>query len=155
MLKSIVTSQLGPHNCDRTTSTTAISCHSILAFRKNANAQDWSEGTGAVGTSLLVSASHELGHSLGLAHSSVPGSVMSPFYTAARAGVKLTKAVTQTTDNFLTKRVNTHWWPSMLLCGPQDDLEAVQALYGEPVSPAPRTPVIRTKQSVVANNTSS
>ena len=43
----------------------------------------------------------------------------------------------------------------MILCDPQDDLEAVQALYGEPASPAPRTAVVRTKQSVVAHSTSS
>ena len=54
------------------------------------------------GTNLLMTASHELGHSLGLAHSNVRGSVMSPFYTPFRNGLKL------------------H----------EDDIEGIQALYG-------------------------
>ena len=54
------------------------------------------------GTNLLMTASHELGHSLGLAHSDVRGSVMSPFYTPYRNGLRLHK----------------------------DDIEGIQALYG-------------------------
>ena len=54
------------------------------------------------GTNLLMTASHELGHSLGLAHSDVRGSVMSPFYTPYKNGLKLHK----------------------------DDIEGIQALYG-------------------------
>ena len=54
------------------------------------------------GTNLLMTASHELGHSLGLAHSDVRGSVMSPFYTPFKNGLRLHK----------------------------DDERAIQALYG-------------------------
>ena len=54
------------------------------------------------GTNLLMTASHELGHSLGLAHSDVRGSVMSPFYTPFKNGLRLHK----------------------------DDVRAIQALYG-------------------------
>ena len=54
------------------------------------------------GTNLLMTASHELGHSLGLAHSNVRGSVMSPFYTPFKNGLRLHK----------------------------DDVRAIQALYG-------------------------
>ena len=54
------------------------------------------------GTNLLMTASHELGHSLGLAHSDVRGSVMSPFYTPYKNGLRLHK----------------------------DDIEGIQALYG-------------------------
>ena len=54
------------------------------------------------GTNLLMTASHELGHSLGLAHSDVRGSVMSPFYTPYKNGLRLHR----------------------------DDIEGIQALYG-------------------------
>ena len=51
-----------------------------------------------------MTASHELGHSLGLAHSNVRGSVMSPFYTPYKNGLKLHS----------------------------DDIEGIQSLYGAP-----------------------
>ena len=54
------------------------------------------------GTSLLMSASHELGHSLGLAHSNVRGSLMSPFYSGYKQDLSLHS----------------------------DDMLAIQALYG-------------------------
>ena len=63
--------------------------------------EDWSDNFDR-GTNLLMTASHELGHSLGLAHSNVRGSVMSPFYTPYKNGLKLHK----------------------------DDIEGIQSLYG-------------------------
>jgi matrix metalloproteinase-14 (membrane-inserted) len=41
--------------------------------------EDWTVNTFR-GTSLLMSTSHELGHSLGLSHSDVKSSLMAPFY---------------------------------------------------------------------------
>ena len=55
------------------------------------------------GTSLLMSASHELGHSLGLAHSRVRGSLMSPFYSGYKSDLSLHR----------------------------DDVDGIQALYGK------------------------
>ena len=63
--------------------------------------ENWTDNFN-VGTNLLMTASHELGHSLGLAHSDVRGSVMSPFYTPYKNGLRLHK----------------------------DDIKAIQALYG-------------------------
>lgn len=64
--------------------------------------EDWTDNFNS-GTNLLMTATHELGHSLGLAHSDERGSVMSPFYTPYRNGLKLSR----------------------------DDIDGVQALYGK------------------------
>ena len=58
------------------------------------------------GTNLLQTVTHELGHSLGLSHSDVSEAVMAPFYKG--------------------------WQPNFRL--DQDDIEAIQALYGSKVS---------------------
>lgn len=63
--------------------------------------EDWTVNTFR-GTSLLMSASHELGHSLGLSHSNVRRSLMAPFYRGYESNVSLDK----------------------------DDVEGIQALYG-------------------------
>jgi len=57
-------------------------------------------------TSLYAVALHEFGHSLGLSHSSVRGSVMFPWYSSADLSYSL----------------------------PQDDTDAIQRLYGTPTS---------------------
>jgi matrix metalloproteinase-14 (membrane-inserted) len=64
--------------------------------------EDWTVNSFR-GTSLLMSASHELGHSLGLAHSRVKGALMSPFYSGYRSDLSLHS----------------------------DDVDGIQALYGK------------------------
>merc|ERR1712088_1022299 len=64
--------------------------------------EDWTVNTHR-GTSLLMTASHELGHSLGLSHSNVRSSLMAPFYRGYDSNLSL--------EN--------------------DDIRGIQALYGE------------------------
>jgi len=64
--------------------------------------EDWTVNTHR-GTSLLMTASHELGHSLGLSHSNVRSSLMAPFYRGYDANLSLE----------------------------EDDIRGIQALYGE------------------------
>jgi matrix metalloproteinase-14 (membrane-inserted) len=64
--------------------------------------EDWTVNSFR-GTSLLMSASHELGHSLGLAHSNVRGSFMSSFYSGYKSDLSLNS----------------------------DDVEGIQSLYGK------------------------
>jgi len=64
--------------------------------------EDWTVNTPR-GTSLLMTASHELGHSLGLSHSNVRRSLMAPFYRGYEKDVKLD----------------------------EDDIKGIQALYGD------------------------
>ena len=63
--------------------------------------EDWTVNSYR-GTSLLMTASHELGHTLGLAHSNVRGSLMAPFYRRYE------------------KDLSLH----------SDDVDGIQALYG-------------------------
>merc|ERR1719348_478109 len=63
--------------------------------------EDWTVNSFR-GTSLLMTASHELGHSLGLSHSNVRQSLMAPFYRGYEQNVSLD----------------------------EDDIEGIQALYG-------------------------
>ena len=63
------------------------------------------------GTSLLMTAAHELGHSLGLSHSYVRRSLMAPFYRGYEQDVKLDR----------------------------DDIRGIQRLYGEKISDSSRT----------------
>ena len=58
------------------------------------------------GTSLLMSATHELGHSLGLSHSNVKDSMMAPFYRGYQPNIKLHA----------------------------DDIKGIQELYGKKVT---------------------
>lgn len=75
--------------------------------------EDWTVNT-ARGTSLLMTASHELGHSLGLSHSNVRRSLMAPFYKGYEQDVSLDS----------------------------DDIRGIQALYGNQ-SPATKSPVTK------------
>ena len=75
--------------------------------------EDWTVNS-IRGTSLMMSAAHELGHSLGLAHSNVKGSLMSPFYISYKADLKLhsddikgIEAIYGTSDNILKESVRT------------------------------------------------
>jgi len=63
--------------------------------------EDWTVNTYR-GTSLLMTAAHELGHSLGLSHSNVRSSLMAPFYRGYDPNLSLE----------------------------QDDIRGIQALYG-------------------------
>lgn len=64
--------------------------------------EDWTVKTFR-GTNLVMSAAHELGHSLGLSHSDVKSSLMAPFYRGYEANIRLDP----------------------------DDIAGIQALYGE------------------------
>ncbi|XP_023340378.1 matrix metalloproteinase-16 isoform X2 [Eurytemora carolleeae] len=64
--------------------------------------EDWTVDTPS-GTSLLMSAAHELGHSLGLSHSNDRSALMAPFYRGYEKDVSLSS----------------------------DDIEGIEALYGE------------------------
>jgi len=64
--------------------------------------EDWTVDTPR-GTSLLMSAAHELGHSLGLSHSNDRSALMAPFYRGYEENVSLAK----------------------------DDIDGIEALYGE------------------------
>merc|ERR1712133_322751 len=64
--------------------------------------EDWTVNTYR-GTSLLMTAAHELGHSLGLSHSNVRSALMAPFYRGYEENISLD----------------------------QDDISGIQALYGD------------------------
>eukprot|EP00088_Acartia_fossae_P029845 TRINITY_DN30787_c0_g1_i10.p1 TRINITY_DN30787_c0_g1~~TRINITY_DN30787_c0_g1_i10.p1 ORF type:complete len:554 (-),score=76.57 TRINITY_DN30787_c0_g1_i10:161-1822(-) len=66
------------------------------------------------GTNLYQTAAHEFGHSLGLSHSEVPGSLMAPFYKGFEETIKLD----------------------------EDDMKAITALYGEKKEKQPPKPLI-------------
>ncbi|XP_007495036.3 matrilysin [Monodelphis domestica] len=67
------------------------------------NDEQWSDGS-QLGVNFLFAATHELGHSLGLGHSSDPNAVMYPTYDASNSG-----------DINLS----------------EDDIKGIQALYGK------------------------
>ena len=73
------------------------------------------------GTNLLQTLTHELGHSLGLSHSDVNSAVMAPFYRG--------------------------WQPNFKL--DDDDIQAIQALYGSKVTKPTPTPSSSTPNSVI------
>ena len=67
------------------------------------------------GTSLLQSLTHELGHSLGLLHSSNSKAMMAPYHRVAHKW-----------EDFLP--IHQGWDPNLSLH--RDDIEAIEALYG-------------------------
>ena len=79
------------------------------------DSEDWTVGEER-GTNMLATLTHEIGHSLGLEHSSVPGAVMTPF--------------------------SSPYNPNFALS--QDDIEGVVALYGraKPRNPYPPIPAL-------------
>jgi matrix metalloproteinase-14 (membrane-inserted) len=81
--------------------------------------EDWTVNTHR-GTSLLMTASHELGHSLGLSHSNVRSSLMAPFYRGYDANLKLEA----------------------------DDIKGIQALYGKKTGPSSTNVVVRTRSNI-------
>lgn len=70
-------------------------------------AENWVTSFGAGGIDIFQVMAHELGHSLGLDHSTVPGSLMNPFYSEAFSGPQA------------------------------DDIAGMQALYGAPAARLP------------------
>lgn len=69
--------------------------------------ESWTDGINS-GTNLLQVTTHELGHSLGLGHSSESGAVMAPFYNGYNPSFRLS----------------------------QDDINGIRYLYGSPGDPA-------------------
>ena len=88
------------------------------------DSENWSI-TPYVGNQILNTLTHEFGHSLGLSHSSVGGSIMAPFYKG--------------------------WDPSLQLG--EDDKTRIQALYGSPTTttdlPVRFTTTTTTRRSII------
>ena len=72
------------------------------------DSENWSV-TYNKGKQILNTLTHEFGHSLGLRHSNVPGSIMAPFYKGWDKNLKLA----------------------------QDDINGIQSLYGKQVNNKP------------------
>ena len=68
-------------------------------------AEAWKNGFGGTGIDIFQVAAHEIGHSIGLRHTAVAGSLMNPFYTEAFSGPQA------------------------------DDIAGAVHIYGEPVEP--------------------
>ena len=71
--------------------------------------ENWTVGKSKDGTQLLLIATHELGHALGLGHSKDPNALMAPSHKEWKGPVKPNR----------------------------DDIKAIQALYGAPGEPRP------------------
>jgi len=71
--------------------------------------ENWKLGWGGPGFNIYQVLTHELGHALGLAHSSVPNSLMNPYYSEAFMGPQA------------------------------DDIAGMQYIYGVAVVPEPST----------------
>lgn len=87
--------------------------------------EDWTVETPR-GTSLLMTASHELGHSLGLSHSDVRSALMAPFYRGYEKDISLD----------------------------QDDIAGIQALYGDGESSTRPSVGVGVRTGIVTTTTS-
>lgn len=75
-------------------------------------AENWKIGFGGAGFDIVQVLAHELGHALGLDHTSTPGSLMNPFYSEAFLGPQA------------------------------DDIAGMQHIYGAPVAEVPEPGVL-------------
>jgi len=74
--------------------------------------EDWTDESSRDGVRLLLVATHEIGHALGVGHSKIPSALMAPSHKEWKGDVKLTS----------------------------DDIKAIQGLYGKPGEGRPSKP---------------
>jgi len=106
--------------------------------------EDWTVNS-VRGTSLLMTASHELGHSLGLSHSNVRKSLMAPFYRGYEPNVSL--------DEDDTEGIQALYGPKTVSNTIEDDINDIVGVRSNfPSSEPPEKPSSTTAPSEVVNN---